>query len=214
MFWIGRSGAVAFIVVTVLAFPSCRRGAPRIEQPGFDASAAGSGAMEIYDANSDGKVAGEELEKAPSLKAALVRLDTNKDGGVSAEEVEARVNAWKAMETAQTSIRCQITLDGQPLPAARIVFEPESFLGDEIKTASAISTVYGEAAPVIAPEDRPTKNFPGGIHLGLYKVQISKLDNGKETLPSRYNSESTLGAEVSNDNPAADKGFVFALESK
>ena len=39
-----------------------------------------------YDTNGDGKVAGEELDKAPGLKAALPRMDSNGDNAVSADE--------------------------------------------------------------------------------------------------------------------------------
>ena len=44
---------------------------------------------------SDGSVAGEELEKAPGLKAALPHLDTNGDKAVTADEVAALVDMWQ-----------------------------------------------------------------------------------------------------------------------
>ena len=65
-----------------------------------------------------------------------------------------------------------------------MTFEPESFLGDEIKPASAVTSMYGDAMPMIAPEDRPDPKLPGGVHLGLYKVRISKIVNGNETIPA------------------------------
>jgi hypothetical protein len=158
--------------------------------------------MDIYDTNGDGTIAGDELKKAPALMAALPRLDTNGDGGVSEDEVEARVNAWKDMQTGMTTVRCHVTLNGQPLVGANVVFEPEPFLGDEIKTARGTTNVYGDAAPTIAPEDRPDPTLPGGAHFGLYKVRFSKIVNGKETIPPQYNSETIVGQEVSYDDPA------------
>jgi hypothetical protein len=57
--------------------------------------------------------------------------------------------------------------------------------------------------------------MPSGAHFGLYKVRISKIVNGKESIPSRYNSETILGQEISYDDPALKKlGIVYALTSK
>lgn len=209
-FW-GRFFTIAALL-TVCS--SCWRGPGRISQPGIDPSSAGEAAMEQYDKNQDGKVSGEELENAPALKAALPRLDTNSDGGVDAEEVAARVNAWKEMRTGLTSVRCSVTLDGQPLEGAAIVFEPEAFLGEEIKTASGTTNQFGDASPSIAAEDMPDPTLPGGVHFGLYKVRISKQVNGKETIPAQYNTETTIGQEVSYDDPAMkSNNMKFALKS-
>jgi hypothetical protein len=168
----------------------------------------------MYDKNGDGVIAGDELDRAPALKEALSRLDTNADKGVSADEIAARVNAWKATQLGMTSIRCHVTLDGEPLTGATVTFEPEPFLGNEIKAAIGVTNPFGDAAPTIPKEQRPDPRLPGGIHLGLYKVRISKMVNAKEMIPSRYNAETTLGQEVSNDDPAVQRmNMVFALKS-
>ncbi len=199
----------------LLAFTaSCQRGPAPVKQPSINASSAGKLAMEQYDTNQDGKVAGDELEKAPSLKAALKRLDTDGDGGVSADEVAARVNAWKEMKTAMTGVPCKVTLDGQPVVGATVTLEPESFLGDEVKTASATTNTFGMAGPAIPKEQRPDPTLPGGANFGFYKVRISKVVNGRETIPARYNTETTLGLEVAYDEPGIMKMNVpFDLKS-
>jgi hypothetical protein len=57
--------------------------------------------------------------------------------------------------------------------------------------------------------------LPSGVHFGLYKVRISKLSNGQETLPARYNTETELGQEVSYDDPSmANNSMGFMLKSK
>src|SRR5262245_32542976 len=146
---------LAVASLLLVSITACQRGPAPIKQPSISASSAGKLAMEQYDTNSDGQVAGDELEKAPGLKAALANLDTNGDKAVTADEVSARVNVWQAMQTGMTYIQCRVTLDGQPLVGAQITFEPETFLGDEIKSAIGTTNSVGDAAPSIRPEDRP-----------------------------------------------------------
>jgi hypothetical protein len=206
----------ALVVVSLLlaATTSCQRGPAVVKQPSISPSSAGKLAMEQYDTNHDGKVAGDELEKAPSLKAALPRLDTDGDGAVSADEVAARVNAWKEMKTGMTSVPCHVTLDGVPLAGAKVTLEPEAFLGDEIKTAFATTDQSGTVAPNIPKDQRPDPKLPGGAHFGLYKVRISKIVNGKETIPARYNTETILGQEVSYDDPGMkSNNILYALKT-
>ena len=181
--WRTNSPLIAASLLAV-TMASCSYGPAHVKQPGIDAARAGSMAIEQYDKNGDGEVSGDELDRAPALKAALPRLDTNGDKGVSADEVTARVNAWKEMRTGLASVRCHITLDGQPLVGADVVFEPESFLGENIKTATGKTNAYGDVAPTISKEDRPDPTLPGGAHFGLYKVRISRKTNGQETLPA------------------------------
>jgi hypothetical protein len=193
---------------------SCSYTPARVPQPSINASRAGSQAIELYDKNADGLISGDELEKAPALKEALPQLDTNGDKAVSADEIAARVNAWKEMKTGMTALHCHVTLDGQPLVGAIITFEPEPFLGDEVKTAFATTNQFGDVSPTIPPEQRPNPKLPGGAHFGLYKVHVSKIVNGKETIPARYNTETTLGQEVSYDDPAIKHmNVILALKS-
>jgi hypothetical protein len=204
------------VVATLLlaTTTSCQRGTAFVKQPSISPSGAGKLAMEQYDTNHDGKVAGDELEKAPSLKAALARLDTDGDGGVSADEVAARVNVWKGMEQGMTTVPCHVTLDGQPLVDAKVTLEPETFLGDEMKAAYGTTNQFGATAPVIPKDQRPDPKLPGGAQFGLYRVRISKVVNGKETIPARYNKETILGQEVSYDDPGIKGNSVsFVLKS-
>ena len=46
------------------------------------------------------------------------------------------------------------------------------------------------------------ENFPS-IYIGLYRVKISKLSDGHETIPAAYNEKTTLGIEVAEDVPTA-----------
>lgn len=197
-----------------LGLASCNSGPKRIEQPYIDASAAGAAAMELYDTNHDGAIASDELKNAPSLAAALANLDKDGDGRVTAEEVTERVRAWQQQGTGLTNVRCTVLMDGRPLAGAEVVFEPEKFLGDTIETAVGKVSSSGSVSPVIPKDQRPTPQTPAGLRLGLYKVRISKIVGGRETVPARYNAETTLGQEVSADAPGMNRDHIeFKLQS-
>lgn len=211
-----RAKFIGLFVLSPLAVAtiSCSRGPAPFRQPYINASSAGKSAMEQYDKNGDGVVSGAELDQAPALKAALKNLDTNGDGGVSADEVAARVNAWKDMKTSLASVQCRVMMDGEPLAGATVTFEPEPFLGEEIKHAIGTTNPYGVAGPSVPKDERPDPKAPGGVYFGLYKVRISKLVNNKETIPARYNTQTILGQEVSYDDPGVkDRNITYALKS-
>ena len=210
-----RITTLAIASFTTLVIASCRYGPATVKQPGIDPSSAGSLAMEMYDTNADGKVAGDELENAPSLKAAVARLDSDGDKSVSADEVAARIEEWQAMRTGLMSFGFTVTLNGSPLTDAVVTFEPEVFLGDEIKPASCTTNMFGGGGATIAKEDRPDPTSPPGMHFGLYKVRISKVAEGAETIPAKYNAETILGQEVGPDVPEiANNRVIYALSTK
>jgi len=202
------------LAVAAAGQAGCRRGPAAVKQPKIDAAAAGRAAISRYDTDGNGAISGAELDASPPLKAALPRLDTDKDGGVTADEVSARVEAWKAMLTGLASFRCHVTLDGKPLAGARVVLEPEQFLGDNVKPASGETNQFGDVSPSVAPEDLPDPSLPGGVHFGLYRVRITKPAGGRESLPARYNAETILGREVAYDEPGMARNDVrIELES-
>jgi hypothetical protein len=208
--------ATASVVVTVLfaMLTSCSSGPSRIAPPSINASAAGAAAMDQYDTNGDGRVAGEELDRAPGLKAALGTLDQDGDDAVTAEEVTARVEVWQGSRTGLTTVPCLVLLDGRPLGGAQLIFEPESFLGDELRTAIGTTNPFGKTSPTVPKEDRPAPDTPAGLPLGLYKVRISRANGGRETIPPRYNAETVLGQEVSFDVPEIiNNRVIFNLKS-
>lgn len=195
-----------------MTLTSCSSTPSRVQQPGINAEAAGAMAMEMYDTNADGKVAGDELEKAPGLKALLGTADTNKDGALTAEEVTARIYQWKEQKTGVTIFSFLVTLNGKPLEGAAVTFEPEPFLGNEVKIAIGDTAFGGNGGASIPKDQRPSPTSPPGMHLGLYKVKVSKKANGQETVPAKYNEQTVLAQEVAGDVPAVLSGkVVYAL---
>lgn len=196
-----------------VALISCNSGPGRVNQPYIDSGGAGEMAMEVYDTNGDGKVVGAELAKAPGLTALLATGDADKDGAITADEVAARIDKWKEQKTGVTIFSFLVTLDGKPVEGASVVFEPESFLGDEIKAGIGETGFGGSGGASIPKDQRPSPTSPPGMHLGLYQVKISKKLGDKEIVPPKYNESTTLGLEVAGDTLAS--GTVeFKLTTK
>jgi hypothetical protein len=164
--------------------------------------------MTKYDTNGDGKLDSTELKQCPGVADGLSRVDTDHDGKISGEEIAARIEYWDTALTAIINGTTEITLDGKPLAGATVTFEPEDFLGDAFTTCSGETDQYGRAA--ISGHDA---DFPG-IYLGFYRVRVSKVVNGKETIPAKYNTASELGYEASDDIPDISNVIQFQLKSR
>ena len=76
--------------------------------------------------------------------------------------------------------------------------------------ASAVSSERGVAAFSVAEEHRPYANV-AVVHCGFYDLRISKVVDGKETIPEKYNRKTTLGYEIAPDKRNAE--VVIELES-
>jgi hypothetical protein len=193
----------------------CNAGPSRVTPPSIDEDEAASQAMELYDKDGDGSIAAAELDAAPSLKASMATLDKNKDGSVQEDEIVARIEAWQSSGVGITLATTRVTMDGRPLVGATVTYEPEPFLGDALKTATGVTSDLGATEVIIPKEDRPGADWPPGIQYGLFKVRISKKSNGSETIPAKYNTETILGQQISNDDPAvSSQNIKFELTSK
>ena len=201
--------------LSVFAFAAllcgCWGGPSRIHPPGIDAEAAGPAAIQEYDADGDGAIAGQELMKAGSIKQAFMRIDgavegTSPDQKITAEEITARINKWKESRVGRMALQCTVRFRGAPLPGATVRFVPEKFLGQDIQEATGETDQNGTA--VLTVPD----TMPPGVAPGLYKVEISKEMNGQEMVPPQYNTQTILGQEVANDAIGMESGIVFNLQ--
>ncbi len=184
----------------------CFFGGPaRVHPPSMSPSAAGAGAMEKYDTNKDGVVKGDELEKAPTLKAGLEKLDTNGDGGVSADEVAARIQTWLDDKMGRMAVPCRVTVNQVPLAGAKVTFEPEPFLGSEAKVCVGTTDESG-FANVVAQEDNADGTI--GCPPGYYLVRVSKEEGGRETIPATYNTNTVIGKEIALDATEMREGSL------
>ena len=196
--------SVVMIVLALLAGWGCSGGPPpRVEAPSIDEVAAGEAAVQQYGKN--GRIAGEDLDKSPALKASLKQIDLNNDGVITAEEISARIKVWKDSKVGRSMLNCQVMRkrgkETKPLEGATVTLEPEKFLGPEMKPATGRTDKNGVArmtTPPLGPND------PEGVPPGFYLVKITKED---EQIPARYNTDTKFGVEVS-----ADSGYYHRYE--
>lgn len=190
----------------LLAVVGCSGRPGRLLPPGIPAD-AGQAAVTEYDANGNGAIDGDELNKVPALKATLKRVDKNDDGQISAGEINDRIAAWQKSKLAITRSIVTVNRDGRPLANATVTIVPESFLGPSVKTATGTTDATGSASLRISSD--PDEQ---GVHLGYYRVEVTKSDpNGKEQIPARFNSETEFGAEIIGD---ASDMFTLDLTGK
>lgn len=186
------------VVVVLLLIVGCSQGPSAVPLPDFDPVAAGSKAMELHDANGDGALSGDELNDAPGIGSSLSSFDADSDQRVTAEEIAARLE-----ETFEHKLGicppfgCTVVFKGRPLAGATVEFAPEEFLGGTIEHAIGTTDSKG-VARVQIPQENLSGDLAGirGIQPGIYRV---KIVHPEVSLPSRYNAQSELGQEISNE---------------
>lgn len=194
--------------ILVLAIPGCSQLPSGPSRPSFSPSASGSQALEDYDENGDGKIDLDEAKKSPGMLEAFSRIDSDGDSALTAGEIADRVSYYKSAATTIVDGGVQVTAGGRPLGGVEVTFEPEPFLGDAFAPCSGETNASGIA--YLAGADA---EFPG-LYLGMYTVKISKLTGGKERIPAKYNSQTTLGYEAADDIPNVSKGIEFNIRLK
>ena len=196
-------GLVLAFAAVVVVCAGCPRRPERIHPPSINASEAGKKAIEMFDANKDGKLSGEEFDKCPGLKSALAKIDANGTGEVTADMLTARIEAWQKSKLGRMSFSCQVTRNGQPFAGAEVKFVPEKYLGEKVPVAEGITDKNGMAM-INIPGAKPP-----GIAPGLYRVEITKA--GMD-IPAKYNTETVLGQEIASDAQDIQQGISYNIK--
>jgi hypothetical protein len=196
------------VLLLGLSTVGCSGRPSRLKPPSLDAETAAATALQAYDADGNGLLSAAELAKAPSLKASLGALDADHDEQISAEEIANRIRGWGTTGAALVTSTCRVTQHGRPVGGATVTFEPEPFLTDVIHPAFGTTGNRGMAELSVAEQYRPGPKYTG-VQCGFYRVKVSREVDGKETIPAQYNSQTTLGMEVS---PSAIPPYHFDLK--
>ncbi|TWT77920.1 hypothetical protein Pla123a_17190 [Posidoniimonas polymericola] len=176
-------------------------GRPAAVVPQFDPAGMAEQALAAYDADGDGRLAGAELDASPAIKKHLARYDADSDGAVSEQELQDRFAQWEEEGVGFRRLDVRVTIDGRPLSGATVTFEPEAFMTDWVKPATATTDRSGMAKISVAPEDLPAalKDRASGLRgvcVGAYRVKVT---HPSDKLPPAYPAGDALGAETSRD---------------
>jgi hypothetical protein len=192
----------------------CGGGASRVRPVKIDASDASSQAMELYDKDGDGAIAGAELDAVPGIKKYLSHYDRDGDKRVTREEISARLTDWGNQKLALLGAPMNVRMDGQPLSGATVTLVPEPYLGPNVKPATGIVMDNGYVVMSHADEDLP-KTSGGrpipGVFAGTYKLEIT---HPNRKIPAKYNTATVLGEEVAYDINQSDDAIPISLSSR
>ena len=111
-----------FLVAQILSASGCG-GSPSASLQSYDPQTAAAKAIELYDANGDGKIAADEVKKSPALAVSIRRLDGNRDGALTTDEIQARfveLDKWAKYVALDTTF----THRGRPLVGAQLQCRP------------------------------------------------------------------------------------------
>ena len=185
----------------LLGLIGCSRGPSRVKPPDINPESAASEAIRLYDTNSDGALDETELAKCPAILMDAKTYDVDSNGKITQEEIAARIAGLRKNRVGLTGLSCHVKLNGLPLKNATVDFDPEPYLGTDIKSAHGITDDTGVAEMAIRPEElAQDQQDLKAIHYGTYKVRVT---HSKVKIPARYNTETTLGYETRIGDPYA-----------
>lgn len=192
------------------ALVGCARGGVALKPPRIDAAAAGAEAIRQFDADADGALGGDELDRVPGIRSALDKYDANGDNRVTADEIAARIASWQIVPVAALQLNCSVRLARRPLAGATVELAPEAFLGNALYRSVGVTDQSGFA---FLSMDVPQDEAPAlsGVQCGLYKVRVTKTSAGKQIVPPRFNVDAELGLEVAPDSACVRDGLRLEL---
>ena len=191
---IDRSSLYFFLIVLLVASVGCSQYPEAPELPKFSARKASSEAVRLNDKNEDGKLEESEWTRSPTLSSIADRIDKDEDKILTNEEIANYLRGWQQSPSFIVAAMPTFYLDGEPLAGATITLDAAEFLGSSYPEITATTNADGTANFKLVDASYP------GVYSGLYRVRVSKKEEGKETIPARYNVETELGCEFSKEN--------------
>ncbi|MFT7643269.1 MAG: hypothetical protein ACI9G1_005034 [Pirellulaceae bacterium] len=198
---------ILLVFSAAVIFSGCSQLEEPVAVPSFNANSVCEQAMKALDKDGDVFLSAEEVAACPALSAALATTDKDADKQISDVELKQRIREYRDDHLALMPFACQIMQEGKPVADARVKLVPASFMADTIKVAAATTGSDGLAVLAVAGMEFP------GVQVGMYRVEISKLDDsGKETISTEFNTETKLGQEVASDVDGIERDIVFELK--
>jgi hypothetical protein len=196
--------AVVVVALGMVVLTGCLGRQSRIAAASWDPDTAADDAMTQLDKDGDGQLSAEELDAAPGLKYCVKQLDADENGKLSRQEVYDRIKLYQDLKVGLADFSCQVFYKKKPLANATLRLVPEPFLGAVVKSAVGTSMRGGQVRVITEGEDNP------GAPIGMFRVEITSPD---VKIPAKYNTETTLGVEVSPvTNPYQSGPITFDLK--
>jgi hypothetical protein len=198
---------IILTLLSVLVLASsfgCGLGAAREKAPSWDPVELTNKAFSLFDSNGDAELDSKELKAAPGLGSSIKAIDTNSDGKMSRSELESRFALYKSGKVALQSVTFQVLYKNRPLEEGSVRMIPEPFLEGLCEPAEGM--IFGGATtPTIVGQKLPA------MRLGFYRIEVT---SDAKKIPAKYNTETTLGMEVSpvSDGPDSYGAKTFNLK--
>ena len=124
----------------------CSLSSGPVVAPSLDPAAMAAEAIREYDADSDGKISSAEAKK--SALDPKMGWDKDGDGSITEDELRERLERYEALKPGIQAMTCTVIWRNRPLENAKVVFEPEAFLGEAVEAASGTTDESGVAEMV------------------------------------------------------------------
>lgn len=185
----------------IVCLVGCSRGPARVDPPDIDLEAAAEQAIALYDKDQSGSLNKVELVACPGMLAQMSAYDKDSNGEITLAEINERLASLYKARVGLTALMCEIRVNGKPLSNATVTFEPEPYLGDDMKTAVGTTDSSGSAEMSISEDELPSdlKDIRA-VQYGTFKVRVT---HPTVTIPSKYNTNTTLGYETISGSPFA-----------
>ena len=154
-------------------------------------------AMELYDADKNGKIDGKELDAAPALAFSLKEMDENKDKALDAAEIQKRLEAWKASGITLTAANFSCKIAGKDVKEGTLKLTPDPFLGESYPAAQG-EFLNGYCQPA-APNPGNYQAMP----LGFYTAEVTSPQGNLEA--------GKVGVEVFEESKYFQKNGEYRL---
>jgi hypothetical protein len=196
------------VAMSLMFLSGCSRSPAPPARPNVSPKGAASAAISLYDANHDGVLDMTEIMKSPALQTAAAHIDADKNGTITAAEIADYIRSWRLSNTILMAASPRFLFKGAPLVGATVTLDPAPFLGPNYPNATAVTDSTGKARFVGSDRKYP------GVYVGLYQVRVSKMKDGKELIPARYNSATELALEITQSTWADAIFGGFALDAE
>lgn len=174
----------ALIPVVVLLLGCADPPPPPRGPAAYHPQALASVALKTAERTIDGRIAGNEFDDFPGLKAILKEADRNGDRTLDEGELAARFEQHRAAGDNPVPVSGTVHDGPNPVADVEVAFEPEAYYMGALAGGQATTDAGGRFV------------LADGLRPGLYRVTLRKSTDGRETIPARFNTATRLGAEV------------------